>query len=203
MKCKKAIAFVIVFAVLFALTACGASAGNAPSVSPAAPSTKPSEPVQEPSKAAESPSSSEAVGTAAAGKIVEPSMLITKEQAKELLNGEISDTEDKEQKAVGQKITVYYSGDKMLQVSLQQQALMKNGQTPESIYRAIVENYKDAEKAEGVGDEAYFCTPGIHILKSGYYIQVSMGLASDKKNREKLTEAGKTAVAGLEAALKG
>lgn len=119
-----------------------------------------------------------------------------------ILGGKIDRTENKEQPAVGQKLTTYYSGGLMLQVGLQQQALMKKGMTPESMYKAIVDNFEDAVKAEGVGDEAYFCNPGIHIMKNGYYISVSVGLWSDKNHKEELTEAGKLAVKGLEAALK-
>ena len=70
-------------------------------------------------------------------------------------------------------------------------------QTPESLYRAIVENFEDAIKVDGVGDEAYFATPGLHILEDGYYILIVIGNLDDEGNSEKLVEAGKLAAWNL------
>jgi hypothetical protein len=55
---------------------------------------------------------------------------------------------------------------------------------------------------EGIGDEAYLATPGLHILSDGYYISIALGNPSDKKNQEMLKEAGLLAVDNLKATLK-
>lgn len=55
---------------------------------------------------------------------------------------------------------------------------------------------------EGIGDEAYLATPGVHILSDGYYISIALGNLSDKRNQEMLKEAGLLAVDNLKATLK-
>ncbi|NLO28520.1 MAG: hypothetical protein GX113_10165 [Actinobacteria bacterium] len=55
---------------------------------------------------------------------------------------------------------------------------------------------------EGIGDEAYLATPGLHILSDGYYISIALGNLSDKENQEMLKEAGLLAVDNLKATLK-
>ena len=61
-----------------------------------------------------------------------------------------------------------------------------------------VENFEDRIFVEGIGDEAYIATPGIHILKDGYYITIGVGNLSLPENHERLKEAGKLAMENLE-----
>lgn len=70
--------------------------------------------------------------------------------------------------------------------------------SPEEIYRMTVENFEDRIFVEGIGDEAYIATPGIHILKDGYYITIGVGNLSLPENHERLKEAGKLAKENLE-----
>jgi hypothetical protein len=139
-----------------------------------------------------------------AAAIIEPSALISRQEAEDILGKQLGEGKNKEQQVVGLKLCVYESEDNdMLQVGLTQQAFMEEGNsnTPESMYKSILKAFPDAQKAEGVGDEAYFATPGIHIMKSGYYISVSIGLLKVENKEDKLIEAGKLAVANLETAL--
>ncbi len=139
-------------------------------------------------------------GSAAAG-VIEPSSLISKEEAERILGVSLDAVQTSEQETVGLKQCLYDSEDHFFQIGLTQQAMMpaEQRQTPESLYRAIVENFEDAIKVEGVGDEAYFATPGLHILQDGYYILIAIGNWDDEGNREKLTEAGSLAVENLKA----
>ena len=133
--------------------------------------------------------------------IIEPARLISKDEAEGILGKSLDTVETLEQERVGLKQCLYGSGDALFQIGLTQQVMMPAGQTqtPEDLYRAIVENFEDAVEVEGIGDEAYLATPGLHILSDGYYILIALGNLSDKDNQEKLKEAGTLAVANLRA----
>jgi len=131
--------------------------------------------------------------------LLEPSALISQKEAEDILGKKLSEAKTKEQKAVGLKLCIYEAEDVgYLQIGLTQQAAMPGNMTPKSIYDGIIGAFPDAKKAEGVGDEAYYCTPGIHIMRNGYYINVALG---NSKDTEKLAEAGKLAVVNLDKAL--
>lgn len=144
--------------------------------------------------------------TAPSGKelsagIIEPSALISREEAESILGVSLDTAETTEQERVGLKQCLYESEDRFFQIGLTQQTMMPAGQsqTPESLYRAIVENFEDAVKADGIGDEAYFATPGLHILQDDYYILIAIGNLSDEGNKAKLKQAGEVAVGNLKA----
>ena len=133
--------------------------------------------------------------------IIEPSALISREEAESIMGTTLDTVRDVEEPRVGLKQRLYESQEHLFQIGLTQQAMMPAGQpqTPESIYRAIVDNFDDAVSVPGIGDEAYFATPGLHILQDGYYILVAVGNLSDETNQEKLKTAGKLAVTNLKA----
>lgn len=133
-------------------------------------------------------------------KIIEPAMLLSKEEAKALTGVDFAECEVKEQPVVGQKLCVYDKGDSMVQVGLSQVAFMDkktldSGTTPESIYKTTKDAFSGAESIAGVGDDNFMAPPGLHILKNGYYLTISLGMANDK---EKLQAAGLMAVANLD-----
>lgn len=140
-----------------------------------------------------------------AATVIEPEQLISKEEAASLA-GDVKDGEKTEQPAVGQKICFYETtdGSGYVQISLTQQAFMAtDNNTPESLYTAI----KDAmtgeqqETVDGVGDEYFFGTPGLHILYKDYYINVAAGNSDSAKVRDILKQAGALAVKNLDAIL--
>lgn len=136
------------------------------------------------------------VQSATAGsKVIEPATIISKEDAKALTGVNFDECTVKEQPAVGLKLCVYEKDEAFLQVGLTQATNMKGGNTPESIYNSIKSGFKDAVKIEGVGDDNFIAPPGLHIMKDGYYITVSLGLRT--KDREKLKATGIKAVENL------
>ena len=133
-------------------------------------------------------------------KVIEPSMILTKEDAKALTGVSFGECTVKDEPAVGLKLCVYDKDGAFLQVGLMQAAFMdkksgEGGNTPESIYKSTKSAFKDAAKIEGVGDDNFLSPPGLHILKGSYYMTVSVGLMS--KDKEKLKAAGMKAVENL------
>ena len=105
---------------------------------------------------------------------IEPAMLITPEDAKELTGVDFGACTTKEQPGVGLKLCVYEKDGAFLQVGLTQGKTSAN--TPETLYKSTKDAFKGAEKIEGVGDDNFLAPPGLHILKDGCYITVSTGL---------------------------
>lgn len=134
--------------------------------------------------------------------MIEPSQLISQDEAESIIGHTLDVVEDTQEERVGLKQRLYTATDDMnalLQIGITQQAAMppEQTQTPEDLYRAITENFDDAVKVEGIGEEACFATPGLHILEKGYYILVAVGNLSVEANREKLKEGGRVAVGNL------
>lgn len=129
-------------------------------------------------------------------KVIEPAMIISREDAKALTGVGFDECTVKEQPAVGLKLCVYEKDGAFLQLGITQGAKMKGGNTPESIYNSIKGGFKQASKIDGVGDDNFIAPPGLHILKNGYYLTVSLGLMTG--DREKLRTAGMKAVENLE-----
>ncbi|HQJ27591.1 MAG TPA: hypothetical protein PKZ80_10230 [Thermoleophilia bacterium] len=139
--------------------------------------------------------------------MIEPSQLISQAEAESIIGHTLDVVEDTEEERVGLKQRLYTATDDMnalLQIGITQQAAMppEQTQTPEDLYRAITENFDDAVQVDGIGEEACFATPGLHILESGRYILVAVGNTSTDAARQKLKEAGRVAVENLRAALR-
>ena len=104
----------------------------------------------------------------------------------------------REQKAIGMKLCLYEAADDnsfgMLEVSIIQ------GQTAKETFSVIKNNFPDHEMIDGIGDDTFIATPGIHILKNGCYLTIAAGNLN--RNRDKVLEAGKRAVANLEMELR-
>ena len=139
--------------------------------------------------------------------MIEPSQLISQAEAESIIGHTLDVVDDTEEERVGLKQRLYTATDDMnalLQIGITQQAAMppEQTQTPEDLYRAITENFDDAVQVDGIGEEACFATPGLHILESGRYILVAVGNTSTDAARQKLREAGRVAVENLRAALR-
>jgi hypothetical protein len=130
-----------------------------------------------------------------ASKAIEPAMILSREDAKALTGVAFDECTVQEQPAVGLKLCAYEKDGVFLQLGLTQAANMQGGNTPESIYSAIKGGFKDAAKIADLGDDNFIAPPGVHIMKDGYYITVSLGLKA--KDREKLQAAGMKAVENL------
>jgi hypothetical protein len=138
--------------------------------------------------------------------IIEPEQLISRQEAEDLLGEAVKDGEKREQQEVGQKICFYdmpyRDSAYFIQISITQTAFMpETGQTVEGIYTALKEaliETAEQKKIDGVGDEYFFGTPGLHILKEGYYICVAAGNMNDDRVIDILGQAGALAVKNLE-----
>ena len=136
----------------------------------------------------------------AGGRMIEPAMILTKEDAKALTGVSFGECTIKEEPRVGLKLCVYEKDGVFLQVGLTQMAFMdkksrEGGTTPVSIFKATKGAIQDAAKFDGVGDDNFLMPPGLHILQGQYYMTVSFGLMD--KDKEKLQGAGMKAVANL------
>jgi hypothetical protein len=135
------------------------------------------------------------------GKILEPAMLISREEAIALTGVNFDACTVKEQPAVGLKLCVYEKDGALLQVGVTQAAFMdkksrEGGTTPQSIYQTIKGAFKDAARIEGLGDDNFLAPGGLHILKGEYYLTVSLGFSP--KDKEKLRAVALRAVENLE-----
>lgn len=126
-------------------------------------------------------------------KLIEPAMIMPVEDARALTGAGFGECTVSEQAAVGLKLCVYEKDEAFLQIGLTQ--TKQNGNTPESIYNSIKGAFMDAAKIEGVGDDNFIAPPGLHIMKDGYYMTVSLGLMN--KDKEKLKAVGMKAVSNL------
>jgi len=133
-------------------------------------------------------------------KMIEPAMIITKEDARALTGVSFGECTVKEEPRVGLKLCVYEKDGAFFQVGLTQTAFMdkksrEGGNTPQSIFKATKSAVQVAAKIDGVGDDNFLMPPGLHILKGQYYITVSFGLM--EKDKEKLRAAGMKVVENL------
>lgn len=130
--------------------------------------------------------------------IINPCDVITRDDAEKIMGEKLKSGQLQEQKAIGQKICLYEAADDnsftMLQVSLLQ------GQRAKIIFAEIKANFPDHESVDGIGDDAFIATPGIHILRNDYYLCIAAGNLN--RNRDKVQVAGKMAMVALEMALK-
>ena len=143
-------------------------------------------------------------GKAQTASLIEPEELISRQEAEQLLGIALKEGEKSQQAAVGQKLCFYAAqdeGGRYLQIGITQTAFLGNAnQTPEKIYAALKDGLSETSEqspVEGIGDEYFFGTPGLHILRDGYYLSVSAGGLGSEKVREVLEQAGALAVEKL------
>ena len=91
-------------------------------------------------------------------KMIEPAMIITKEDAKALTGVSFGECTVKEEPRVGLKLCVYEKDGAFFQVGLTQMAFMdkkslEGGNTPQSIFKATKSAVQDVSKIDGVGDD--------------------------------------------------
>lgn len=142
----------------------------------------------------------------ASGKLTEPCNLLPKSEVENIMATTMQEGKYSENKVVGQKQCLYEAADPnsftFLQISLTQNGFIDTkvlaaGQTALTIFTSIKEAFPDRENVPGIGDEAFLATPGLHILRGDYYLLIGAG--NLEKNKDKLINAGKTAIATLEA----
>lgn len=138
-------------------------------------------------------------------KLLEPEMLISKDEAAKLIGEAVQDAKKSETAVVGMKLCVYNavdpSSNNYLQVSLTQDSFMPHeGVGSERIYRELKKMLTDSRTdIKELGSEAFIANGGLYLFKNGYYILISTGNnASKDKKIAVLKNAGKQAIEKLE-----
>lgn len=123
-----------------------------------------------------------------------PCGLLSKEEAEALAGEAVTGPEQKDTKnPLGQKMCLYTTASsRLIQISVIRTADMapdirKHGQTAAKVYRSTKEMLEPMEQVQGLGDDACWGTPGLHILKGDTYVLISVGNTGKRKNLELAT----------------
>jgi hypothetical protein len=129
--------------------------------------------------------------TAQASDTFAPCGLLTKEEAETLIGEPVRNLEQKDTKnPLGQKMCLYHTASsRLIQISIIRTADMepgirKNGQSASKVYRTTKEMLDPVAQVQGLGDDACWGTPGLHILKGEVYVLVSVGNTGKRENLE-------------------
>jgi hypothetical protein len=120
--------------------------------------------------------------------------LITKAEAEAAIGMAVEEPEFSEQPATGQK-TCFYDGTEenigtgfvqlsILRTDEMPDNIVEAGQSAEVIYYSLKDNDLDMKEIEGIGDEAFWGTGGLYVLKEDVYFTISVGNSSVPENVE-------------------
>lgn len=131
-------------------------------------------------------------GTVFASDSFNPCELLTKDEAASLAGEAVNGPEEKEShNPLGQKMCLFTteSSSRLIQISVVRTVdiapkIRKQGQTAGKIYATTKEMLAPLEPVPGIGDDACWGTPGLHILKGEVYVLVSVGNTSKSENLE-------------------
>lgn len=126
--------------------------------------------------------------------LVDPGTLLTKAEAEAFLGEPVKDPDLKDTKnPLGQKICFYApvsdTAARFIQLSLVQNEGMSksqrdSGYTVKQLYEDTKKNLTDAKPVAGIGDDAFWGTNGLHILKGNVYLNISVGNSSKPESLE-------------------
>ncbi|MCL4441425.1 MAG: DUF3558 domain-containing protein [Firmicutes bacterium] len=126
--------------------------------------------------------------------LVDPCALLTRAEVEAALGEQVKEPEFKDSKnPLGQKLCFYApvseKADRFIQLSVVQNGgmaknLREQGYNVEQLYRDTKKNFADATPVPGIGDEAFWGTSGLHILKGNVYLNISPGNTSKPENLE-------------------
>ncbi len=127
-----------------------------------------------------------------------PCDLITQVEASDIMSEPMAVGELEKREVIHMQLCLYKplnaNSFTMLQVSI------INGPRAKESFNGIKTNFPNHEAVKNIGDDAYFATPGLHILAEGYYLGIAAG--NLKRNKDKLLAAGNKAVSNLKKKLK-
>jgi len=124
--------------------------------------------------------------------LLDPCKIITKTDAEAAL-GESVNQEHPETAVnpLNQKQCFYSStsSDRFISVSILQTEgltppVREQGQSAATIYRTIRENLDPVQAVQGIGDDACWGTPGLHILVGDTYLVIGVGNTNKPENLE-------------------
>ncbi|MHB1042081.1 MAG: hypothetical protein ACYC0Q_04505 [Eubacteriales bacterium] len=136
--------------------------------------------------------------------LISPCALLTKVEAEAALGEQVKEPESRDTKnPLGQKICLYSpvsdKSENFIQLSLVQNEGMTNtlreqGYNVEQLYKETKENLAEVKPVSGIGDEAFWGTNGLHILKGNVYLNISVGNTSKPENLELAKDLARKAV---------
>ena len=141
-------------------------------------------------------------GQRAEASLLDPCNIITKSDAEAALGEPVSQEQPESSiNPLNQKQCVYSStsSDRFIIVSLLQTsgltgAMREQGQSAATIYKTIKENLDPVKSVQGIGDDACWGTPGLHILAGDVYLVIGVGNTSKPENLEMAKNLAATAL---------
>ncbi|MHB8840328.1 MAG: hypothetical protein ACYC56_00840 [Candidatus Aquicultor sp.] len=145
--------------------------------------------------------------TVANTKIVDPSLLITRQEAEEALGEPVKEaTINKTGNAMGQVICLYNAvseeSSRFIQISVIQTqgmsgVMREQAQSAITTFRTTKQNTDPMKEVPGLADDAFWGTPGLHILKGDVYLNIAVGNTNDPANLELAKKLAKIALSRL------
>ncbi|MBV5326341.1 MAG: hypothetical protein JZU65_01700 [Chlorobium sp.] len=135
--------------------------------------------------------------------IIEPSHLVTQQDAEKILGEPVMEAVRTEKPIVGLKLCMYNpvneQSTSFLQITLTQNGFMlPEGTSTASIYNRLKKNFEGTRTdIRDLGDDAFIATGGLYILKENCYIMIAAGNINSEVTRTILMDAGKTALDNL------
>lgn len=139
--------------------------------------------------------------------LVDPRVLLTRAEVEAALGEQVKEPEFTDTKnPLGQKLCFYSpvseKGASFIQLSVVQNEgmskdLRKQGYNVDQLYTETKKNFTDAKPVPGIGDEAFWSTNGLHILKGNVYLNISVGNTSKPENLELAKRLAEKAVSRL------
>ena len=158
------ILLLVAIPLVFLLSACGGSVGQQQGGS-AQDATGPGTATQQ--TASPGTTTGDAVATTTAPQagsragVIEPSALLSQEDAEDILGKTVDTVETQEQEKVGLKLVLYHAGTDLLQVAITQQAALPRSRNDSGgLTGAIVDTSAMRWRCEGIGGRGLFATPG-------------------------------------------
>lgn len=120
--------------------------------------------------------------------------LITKEEAETAIDMAVDDGEFTEQEALGQRMCFYDGKEDTIGASFVQISILRteempkkvteSGQTAKTIYADIKDNIENKASIEGLGDDAFWGTNGLYVLKGDAFFNIGVGNSDRPENME-------------------
>jgi hypothetical protein len=123
---------------------------------------------------------------------IDPCALITRAEAEAALGEPVGEPEcDTAVSPTGQALCVYSSttSERFVQISVTEtgamaETLRVQGESAATIYRTTRDNFEPVTEVPGIGDDAFWDVPGLHVLKGDVYLIIAVGNTDDPENLE-------------------
>jgi hypothetical protein len=130
--------------------------------------------------------------------LVDPLTLLTKAEAEAILGEPLREPQLKDTKnPLGQKNAWYEpvpdATGRFIQISVIQnegmtEKVRQGGRSAPEVYQETKKLLADVKPAPGIGDDAFFGTPGLHILKGNVYLNIIVSTGKIDKTQDQELE---------------